>query len=256
MKNHNKAERINIYLANLSDQINLNMKSFIEIGHDYNIPEITVRRDVRFLEKMGYIKTHMGLINFFRNKDYEITRAEKLQTNKEKKQKISIKANELINSSEIFVGPGTTCETFVRSITKTIEVLYTNGMEIARIANNSPNVKNVVIIGGRLRPQSTAMCGPIANRTLESLKFSQSFITVTNLDKNLYLYNNHEDEAEFVNNLINLTNETICLIDSTKINKVEKGNLICNIERINTLVLDEPLEKDLLNRISKTTKVV
>ncbi|ALD66812.1 DeoR/GlpR family DNA-binding transcription regulator [Spiroplasma cantharicola] len=256
MKSHNKSERVNIYLSNLNDQINLNMKSFIKIGHDYNIPEITVRRDVKFLEKMGYLKIDMGLMNFVKNKDYEITRNEKLQTNKEKKQIIAIKANELISSSEIFVGPGTTCETFIRAITKNINVLYTNGMEIARIANNSPNIHHVVIIGGRLRPQSTAMCGPIANRALETLKFAQSFITVTNVDQNLYLYNNHEDEAEFINNLINVTKETICLIDSSKINNLVKGNLICNIEKINTLVVDKLPDEEILSKIPPTIKNV
>ncbi|WP_257789176.1 hypothetical protein [Spiroplasma clarkii] len=122
--------------------------------------------------------------------------------------------------------------------------MYTNGFEIAKLAENNENIKRVVVIGGKLRPQSGAMCGPIAVKTLDNLRFSQAFITITNINDKLDMFNNNEDEAFFTSKVIENSNQTICMIDVTKLQVDSHGNIITNAANIDYFVLDQqPLDE-------------
>lgn len=244
-----KGDRHKIYISFLNKEFSTSIKAFLNCGKEYGIPEITVRRDLKELEKFNYITIEMGLIKLKEEKEYEATRDEKILKNRDQKNRIALKAVELINNNEIFVGAGTTCEAFVKAITKKIKILYTNGFEVARIAKNNLNINRIVLIGGKLRPQSGAMCGPIANIVLEELRFSQSFITITNLDNEFNMFNNNEDEAYLTNKVIEKSNESICLIDNSKLNNTTYGNKIAKISKVNKLVIDSKPDDETYNKL-------
>ncbi|AHI53020.1 DeoR/GlpR family DNA-binding transcription regulator [Spiroplasma culicicola] len=255
MEKLKKGERIKLYFSYLNNNMSISIKQFLKFAQEQAIPEITARRDIKLLENLNYITSEMGLIKLNTDKEYETTREEKFAANREEKQKIGLLANDLINSQEIFVGAGTTCEIFVKSINKPIKMLYTNGFEVARVANANPNIKRIVLIGGKLRPQSSAMCGSIANTIVESLKFSQTFITITNMDNEFNAFNNNADEAYLTNKVILNSHDIVCLMDHTKFNQKTYGNKITNAANMKTIICDKEIDDPLFKQLQKITNV-
>ncbi|QEH61469.1 DeoR family transcriptional regulator, aga operon transcriptional repressor [Spiroplasma chinense] len=255
MEKLKRGDRIKMYLAYLSLNSPISIKKFLNFAVENKIPEITSRRDVKLLESLNYIDLEMGLIKLNDSKEYEATRDEKHSANREEKAKIALTAVSMIKEKELFVGAGTTCEMFVKSINTPIKLLYTNGFEVARVANLNVNINRVVLIGGKLRPQSSAMCGPIANMVVETLKFSQSFITVTNMDAEFNLCNNNEDEAYLTNKVISRSGEVVCLMDHTKFNQNFYGNIISNVSSIDQLVIDKEIEGPEFEELKTKTNV-
>lgn len=251
MEKIKRVERIQLYISFLKKEMMLSIRTFLIFAVKNNIPEITARRDLKILQNLNYIIIDFGLIKYNADKEYETTRNEKISKNKEKKFQIALKAIEEINEKEIFVGPGTTCEIFVKSINKPINLLFTNGFEVAKIANSNEYIKRVVVIGGRLRPQSSALCGPIAETAIESLRFSQTFITITDIDEDLNLYNNNEDEAYLTNKIIKNSNKVICLADSTKFIKSVFGHKVCELRNISKIITSKDLDKEWTDKINK-----
>lgn len=235
--------RFKKYIDFFKEEKDISMKAYLNLAELENIPLITARRDLKELINLNYIYQELGLIKLVENKEYETTRIEKQAKNKEEKNNIAKLAVKELNADEIFISAGTTMENFVKNIDRPIKIVYTNGFEIARLANSNKNIHRVVIIGGKLRLQSSALCGPIANKTVEDLRFSQSFITVTNIDKNFFLYNNNDDEAELIKLVIKNSNNVICLVDSSKFNPTPSGSKIVDSSKIDLFLTNEEIIK-------------
>lgn len=233
-----KAFRFEIYLNELKNGNNKTMKSFLKIASDNNIPAITARRDLKELVHHHYIKQEMGLLILVTSKNYEITRKEKLKWNKDLKEDVAQNAIKEIHSDKIFVGGGTTLELFVKLINKSIDFLYTNGLEIIHVAQGNELIDRVVSLGGRLRPQSSVFVGPITKDSIKDLEFDQCFLSVNEIDSEGNLYNSNIEESEIFNNLLLKSKEVYLLVDKDKFVKKHSDNLflICHKSKITKII--------------------
>ncbi|WP_342268600.1 DeoR/GlpR family DNA-binding transcription regulator [Spiroplasma endosymbiont of Aspidapion aeneum] len=233
----------------------VSMRQAIEYGTaHFNKPPLTIRRDIKELQKYHYISTELGLLKINVNKEIETTRSQKIEKNYNEKLMIAREAAKLIGNEKILlVSPGTTMETFSRFINTKIEYLYTNGFEITKQALTNQYIDRIIVLGGRLRPQSLAFTGPQALNALDGLNFPLAFITGTNIDTNGYLCNNHIEEAEIIKKIIKVSEKVICLLDSSKI--FQNGFIrITHISDIDIVISDNKIKDQHL--LEEHTKLI
>lgn len=251
----NKFKRFEIYVNFINEQEKVSIKQFLNYAEQNNIKGITARRDLKELEHLNYIKLDIGIIQLYEHKEYEVTRVEKTESCKSEKLAIAIEANNTINTKTIFVSAGTTTEYFVKTINKNLSFLYTNGFEIIKVANNNIKIKRVICTGGKLRPQSSAFVGPIANKIIESMEFDQAYITATHLNDAEFLCNNHDEEAEFLNKVIKNSKEVYCLMDSSKF--VNAGShKITHVSSVDYLITDENVSEEYIKMLGSNCKLI
>lgn len=233
-----KALRFDIYLNEFKGGNNQTMKSFLNIANENGIPGITARRDLKELIHHHYIRKEMGSLILVSGKNYEITRKEKLEWNKLLKDEVALNANKEIHSDSIFIGGGTTLESFVKTINISIEFVYTNGLEIIRLAQNNDSIDRVVSLGGRLRPQSSVFVGPVTNSSIEKLQFDQAFLSVNEIDSEGNLFNTNIEESKIFNMLLLRSKEVYLLVDKTKFVDKHSNNLVfvCHKSKITKII--------------------
>lgn len=217
-----KVERKQILLETLRQKSFFEVRNLLELTAKYNIPAITVRRDLKELEAEGKVElTHGGVRGLLSSDSAnEVMRASRLDLNREEKRIIAHKAQHLLDDYDvIFVGPGTTCEEFVKAITKPIKI-YTNALHISQIAEQNSNILDCVMIGGKFISKIGAFVGLFTEESLSLIKISKLFISANDIDSEGKIYNNSEEEARVELAVFNKTDKRYVLADSTKLNRI------------------------------------
>ena len=111
--------------------------SVVELSNYYNVSEVTIRRDLRELDKKGYVvRIHGGAISVKMGATFEPRQSEKEQKNIYEKKNIAKNAYKMISEGEtIFLDAGSTTLQLVRllkSKKKKDLTIITNAFNIAR----------------------------------------------------------------------------------------------------------------------------
>ncbi|AGM25204.1 DeoR/GlpR family DNA-binding transcription regulator [Spiroplasma chrysopicola] len=220
-----KIERQKILLDFLKQKTFYNMNDVKDYMNSHHVPYITLRRDLKELEEQGIINLSYGGINVLNNiNQNEETRQTKANLNTNLKNTLAKTAQQLVKENDvIFVGAGTTCEAFVKLITKEVKVI-TNSWYVYKLARENCYINEVILLGGKYRDQSGAFIGSFTEKTLKIENFSKSFISVNAIDFNGNLYNNNEQESHLETLALNSAHAKVILADSTKFNVIGYDN--------------------------------
>ncbi|AHF58120.1 DeoR/GlpR family DNA-binding transcription regulator [Spiroplasma eriocheiris] len=216
-----KVERQKLLLNFLQTKEMFNMNEIMEFVKPYHIKYVLLRRDLQELAAKNYITLSYGVVKWNNKVTIEDTsRLEKLNINYEAKKIIAKTAQQLIDDKDvIFVGAGTTCEEFVRQITKYVKII-TNSKFVYEEALKNKNIADAVLLGGRLRERSGAFIGTFTEKALEIETFYKAFISVTNVDMEGKLYNNNETEASLETKVLDMASISYIISDSSKFNSI------------------------------------
>ncbi|WP_338969906.1 DeoR/GlpR family DNA-binding transcription regulator [Spiroplasma endosymbiont of Labia minor] len=251
-----REERILIYFGYLNKHKFVSTKAFLQFAKNEDIKEITARRDLINLKNHGLISMELGLIQLLTSKTGEIPRIKKQTLNNDSKLEIAKKAVKFLSNDDvIFVSAGTTMEKFISKIHVIIDTLYTNGLEIVREASKNPYIKKIILFGGRFRSKSSSVVGTFALREIEQMRFFKAFFSVTNLDSNGTLWNNHIEEAIVLNEIIKKSNYSYLLLDDSKIGSLGTSK-VCYLSEVTHFITNKNESKDQIDRLSKFTNII
>ncbi len=218
----------------------------------FSVSEVTIRRDLEVLKEEGKLKkVHGGAVANEKNFQssyhgdtitFEPSFQEKAEVNKQEKEKIGEKAVSLIkDGSSVFIGTGTTTMQIVKNIgDRAALTVVTNslnhGLELAR----TPEVE-VLITGGQLRKNTSALVGPIAKRSFEEIYVDTLFLGVNGISIDHGYTVPSLREADMARSIMGMADEVIIVADFSKFGKVSHAK-VAEIDGAHRIITDDQVD--------------
>jgi len=204
-----------------------------ELSKEFEIAEITIRRDLNKLAEKGLLyRTHGGAVKIdplMNAKSF----VNKVATNLNAKDAICKRASDEIEDGDIiFMDCGSTvfrlCQ-FIKN--KKIRVI-TNSLPVVLELSNTQVLLN--LIGGEVDANRQAVHGCIAEEHIARYRASKAFLGVDGISQN-GLFAQSEKEASITSAMASQSNHTFILCDASKVGK-ENYLKFADLDSINTLI--------------------
>lgn len=235
-------ERHQLILDMLSKKLSIKVT---ELSNLLNVSESTIRRDLQEMEEAGLLsRTHGGAVSFSVT-NFEASYKEKEASNQEEKILIGKAAAGMIKDGDtIVIDSGTTTLEIAKNITaKNISVI-TNSIDIASILCQKENIE-LILTGGSLRINTRAMVGHITEEVLKNFRVDKAFIGANGISPKAGISTPNYTEAQTKKAMIDIANNVIVVVDSTKFNKVSLS-VIAPVRDITTIITSSNVDKEIL----------
>ena len=219
----------------------LHQKAFVslqEIVTSSGASTATIRRDFTRMEEQGTLRRiHGGAKSVAENLPLNMRQTVML----EEKTRIAQKAVELCASGEtVFIDGGSTTRQMAAFLKiRNLEII-TNSLALTTALVDSGN--NIVLTGGNVLPQHGLVLNPFEDDLIDRYRGDKAFMGIGGLDP-VGPTNDDPRLIRFEQKMIAHADEIILLADSSKFGKREKL-LLCNYEKISTIITDSDLLKE------------
>lgn len=218
------------------------------------ISEMTLRRDLDYLDKQGLIiRVHGGA----RSVDVVIGTDDlfnkRVVRSIEAKEIIAKKALDLLRvNTAIFIDSGTTTSLFARSLPDNPYMIFTSGLTCAQEMFYLNKIQ-LHIVGGRVNHASQSVCSAKSIDFLKNVNFQTVFLGVTGFSAEHGFTCGTEDECELKKAVIRNADVVVALMDTSKIDIVSTFTYAMPNE-VDIVVCEKELDED-TNRIFKEAGV-
>jgi DeoR/GlpR family transcriptional regulator of sugar metabolism len=209
-----------------------------ELAREFDMSEMTIRRDIRRLERDGFVRQTYGGATAHLTRALDVAfNARALQHTREKRR-IGMRATHLLGDARVvFVGIGTTAEQFARFLpVRPGLVLVTASLTTASLLGTRP--VEVVALGGAVRRNELTCVGPVAAATLARFRFDLAVIGAAGLSAKWGLTEMDDGEAEIQRLAIDRSARVVVIADGSKIGTAMNA-IVTHAGAIQTLVTDE-----------------
>ncbi|MDY3049651.1 MAG: DeoR/GlpR family DNA-binding transcription regulator [Rothia sp. (in: high G+C Gram-positive bacteria)] len=223
-----------------------------DLARRYEVTMETVRRDLAALEADGKLRrVHGGAVTVEQSTSVESSIALRQNMNTPEKQKIALRAYELLRDSDagaVVLDAGTTIEILADKIASSDfslksgsdRLIITHALHIAvKLAEAEGIVLDMV--GGQLRKMTWAAVGTRAASHFETIRPDIAFIGVNGLDPEFGLSTPGLNEAIVKTAIVKSARRVVLLCDSAKFNQ-ESLVRFAGLEDIDTLITDKAPE--------------
>lgn len=225
------------------------------LASNLEVSEMTIRRDLEFLEDKGLLlRTHGGAI--YRNIiSYETPYMDKEIVNKSEKERIGKKAAELVKDGQSFIlDAGTTCLEVARNIKNLKDItVITSDIKIVVELFKIPNIR-LICTGGIVQRNVGALMGKHAEELIKSINVDYAFIGVSSVNDKYSISTPTIEKAYLKKLMIDNCNKSVFLADHTKFNKTSFAK-VCDMKEVDILIsdskLDVKIKKDLDEIVEK-----
>lgn len=227
------------------DQIeNKGSVSISELAKNFNVSEMTIRRDLVALEKLSVVRrVHGGAIAFY-GRSFEPPLISRSNKNILIKQLLGRYAASMVaegDSIAMDVG-STTMEMAMNLIGRKNLTIVTPSLHIANLLGDESQIR-VIVSGGIVRKGEKSLIGDLAYYTFRELNVDKLFLGTGGIDAEAGLTEHDMQDAQVKREMIRCAKEIILITDATKFNQVAFSNF-AEISQIDHIVCDkEPTEK-------------
>ena len=228
-----------------------------ELCKYFDVSLATIHRDLNELEREGRVnKVHGGVILNVVEK-VETKNAIRLKTNINLKRKIAAKALEFVESGDcLFLDNSTTCYYFAEVLAcskfKNL-VIVTNSYPVPGLFLENKNIK-VVSTGGLLDSEYNCFVGERAIATINEFNSNKFFLSTGMISIKGELSDNYSDSLnEIKREMYKRSKEHICLVDSTKFNRIGQS-ITFKISEIDKIITDSNYSKETRAEFAKNGK--
>lgn len=221
----------------------------LELAETLDVSDMTIRRDLNELEKMGLLRRiHGGAISS-RGRGYEPPLAVRSTENIAIKQLLGKYASEMVAEGDsIALDVGSTIYEIAVNLTETRNItIVTPSLPIANLFCNRSDVR-LILPGGIVRSGETSMIGDLARRNLELLFVDRLFLGVGAIDSKTGLTEYNMDDAAIKQVMIKNAKEVILVADSTKVQKVAFA-FVASFKVIHHFITNEEPPKELISAL-------
>ncbi|MWN32045.1 MULTISPECIES: transcriptional repressor AgaR [unclassified Gilliamella] len=228
---------------------NENTVSVNKLSKLFNVSTVTIRNDLRYLEKKGCaLRSYGGAMI---NKAFALDKPllDKSRINSDIKHKIAQKAADMVNDGDrIILDSGSTTAAMVPYlINKQNLIVLTNALNIAYDLSTNTDIQ-VIIAGGNVRKNSYSISGENVEQQLKMYHFNKLFLGVDGFDLNVGITTPNFAEAAINKVMCQVSDHIIAITDSSKFGRKS----FCTIEKINhikTIITDSNIPKDYLTQL-------
>lgn len=249
-----KEERQSILLSLIQRD---NFIKISDLSGQLNVTEMTVRRDLKELEKEGkLIRLHGGAKSIEQPADFpsELSHIEKKEIHWQEKRNVSKKIAEQIEDGEtVFLGPGTTIEHVHDYIEAQDVRIITNSIFVFNKFKNDPNFE-LVLIGGTYKDKTGSFTGTIANDFISTIYVQKAFIGVNAISDG-WTYNINEEEGLTQKLALEHAEKKYIVSDHYKFDKKDFYPFF-PLEDIDYIITDEEISSDILQKYGQQVKII
>lgn len=238
--------RLQQILAQLEESDYISVKT---LSQALKVSEVTIRKDLTFLEDNGYLyRTHGGATK----KSYyafEETVGNKENIHTKEKQEITKKAMEYIDENDfIILASGTTMHYLARNMQhfKKLTVL-TASLRVALELCNASGVQ-VIQMGGEVRKSSTSVIGTFSETILSQFSCNKLFLGIDGISVDFGISTSNLAEASLNQQMINSAEKIYVLGDSSKVGKRGFGK-ICELDKIDYFITDNRITQQQIQHL-------
>ncbi|MEK5206039.1 DeoR/GlpR family DNA-binding transcription regulator [Psychrobacillus sp. FSL H8-0510] len=216
-----------------------------ELSKLLKVTEETIRRDLEKLEAENKLaRTHGGAIST-QEEEGDIPYFQREVMNQQEKMAVAKLAVTLIQEDDIiFLDASSTAFYLAKLLPNKKITVLTNSLRVAAELANSTLI-HVIVSGGNLSSTSLSLVGPLTVSTLERYHVNKVFFSCKGLHKDWGISDSNEQQAIVKRKMIEMADQTILLLDHTKLNKKAFAH-IEKEEVINTIIIDELANKTYL----------
>jgi DeoR family transcriptional regulator, fructose operon transcriptional repressor len=220
-----------------------------ELVAELGVSESTIRRDLDALEQQGEARrTHGGVL--YRGGLPRLAEFDHRQPTHwaEKRAIATVAAARIADGETVLLDGGTTTYEVARLLVGRPLQVVTNSLPVANLfASESPS--ELVLLGGYVSPKTGVCLGPYANELLGRLHVSTTVLSAAGIAEE-GLFNAHLLLAETEQAMLRAAGRVMVVADSSKFG-VRSLTLVCGIEEIHELVVDDSLDEAWRSRITK-----
>jgi DeoR family transcriptional regulator of aga operon len=214
-----------------------------DLARRFRISQITIRKDLEFLDGQGVIeRTHGGALPVRAGALLDPTVREKEKLHRKQKMQIALAASRLVEQGQsVLLDSGTTTMAIARALKGMAQLtVITNALNIA--AELAGTHIDVILTGGMLRKNSFSLVGPLAERTLRQLSADVLFLGVDGFDTKAGLFTPNLLESEVNRAMVEISRRTIAVCDSSKFGRRSLCNIM-PVSMVHEVITDKQIPK-------------
>lgn len=208
-----------------------------ELAREFDVSEMTIRRDIRRLEREGFVRQTYGGATAHLTRALDVAFNARALKHTREKRRIGIRATHLLGAARVvYVGVGSTAEQFARFLpAKPGLIVVTASLPTASLLGTRP--VEVVALGGTIRRDDLTCVGPVAAAALARFRFDLAVIGAAGLSATWGLTEVDGGEAEIQRLAIERSARVVVIADGSKIGTVTNA-IVTDAGAIHTLVTD------------------
>jgi DeoR family transcriptional regulator, aga operon transcriptional repressor len=250
-----KEERRNRILAMLKEQGTLKST---ELGGIFAVTPETIRKDLEYLDEQGLLKRTFGGAIVLSGGETPApgevfdpsVDLRNISHEKEKREIGKFAASLVAQGDTIVLDSSTTTLQLAKFLPEDSDiVVITNALFIINELVRKKGI-TVISVGGYYRPKSTSFLGSMSLKNLENFNINKAFMSGNAFSVEKGLMDPNEQEAEFKLKMIEVAQESLLLIDSSKFGRMAPITT-CPAKAFSTLVSDRNLPDSEVDKLEK-----
>ena len=214
-----------------------------DLAEALDVTPTTIRKDLTILESEGLLYRAYGSALPTSAQVIDINLNTKRLINLKQKQQIALKAQNLLEENDsVILSAGSTIAVFAEMLKPKGRLnVVTPAVNVSMLLGDMAGVK-VMQLGGLLYGNSMCVTGSEAKETLKNLHCSKLFFSVDGIDPEFGFTCSTVEEAELTHRMIEVSDMSVVLADSSKIGKRGFGR-ICTFSEVDILISDSGISK-------------
>ncbi|HEY7526087.1 MAG TPA: DeoR/GlpR family DNA-binding transcription regulator [Candidatus Limnocylindria bacterium] len=239
------ADRRHAILARVAEEQTIHVG---ELARELGCSEMTVRRDIRRLERDGFIRQTYGGATAHITRSFDISFNARALLAAREKRLIGMRAAGLVADARLlFVGIGSTTEQFAQYLPARPDLtVVTPSLPIASLLGTRP--LRVVTLGGRVLRDELTCIGPEAVAALGRYRFDVAVIGAAGISANWGITELTEEEAAVQRAALERTERVVVIADGSKIGTATPI-VVAPAARATTVVTDPSARADMLSEL-------
>ena len=239
-------ERRNRIMQILNEQKQVLVK---DLSLALNVSEGTLRNDLKILEEDGLLeRTHGGAV-LPKPPTNEFTFHSRSQVNKAEKMAIGKAASRLVQNGQCIIldASSTSLEMAKNLIQHDYLTVVTNGLATAQELTRNPRI-NVIVVGGVLRPGSSALEGLLGRGLLSQIHADVFFTSAHGFTIAEGLTDFSVYEADLKKAMVSNVSKVVALLDHTKLNRRSIATF-AHVSQIDTIITDAGADPEFIRSL-------
>jgi len=225
--------------------------SVADLVREFNVSEMTIRRDLAILENRGLLRRVHGGATSQRGRSYEPPFISRAGENLDAKRRIGAAAAALVqNGDSITLDVGTTTLEIARSLhAKQDLTVITPSLRIANELCDHPGIR-LILTGGILRSSEYSMVGHLAERIFDDFFVDKLFLGAGAVDVKAGVSEFNIEDTLVKRAMVRSAKKVFLAADSSKFHQVALTSIV-PLANVHTIISDTDLDPHLVTQIRK-----
>ncbi len=223
-----------------------------ELGKQFKVSEMTIRRDLDELQRQGLLQRTYGGAMDSDVAFFEMSVTAKEDTFAREKARIGIAAAAMINDGDtVMLDSGTTTMQIACALRNKRLTVVTNALNIATELAKYPDI-DILVAGGLLRKGPLNTVGPQTDHFIQELRVDKAFLGVEGVDLDYGISVPDPINVQNKQAMIKISNQSIVVTDHSKLGRSTTSS-IASLEQIDLIITGKEADPELVKLLQ--TKV-